>query len=552
MRVCGRDPARVLSDNSQILILLALLVVTVSTFYPVAGHEFIKYDDGLYVTRNSRVQQGLTLENVRWAFTTTTASNWHPLTWLSHMLDVHLFGLNAGAHHLVNLLLHVACVLLLFITFRDMTGAVWRSALVAALFAVHPTHVESVAWIAERKDMLSTFFWFLTILAYIRYVRSRSPAAYLCAIIFLALGLLAKPMLVTLPFVLLLLDYWPLERIHSLTASPRRLAALLFEKTPFFLFAAASSYLTYYAQEKGGSINLTAGKFLSTKISSAVMAYGGYLKKSVWPADLAVFYPFSLEAQTAWKVGGTAMALLLITFASAACGKRWKYVPVGWLWFVGTLVPVAGLVKVGVHSSADRYLYIPLTGLAIIAAWGIHSLTAQRARTARLAVVSCLVVVALFAVAAHSQARLWQSTEILFRHALNVTSGNWLAHTKVGNELYLKGDLAGAAEHYEEALKIDPMYVEALNNLGSVRARQGDGKSAVAFYSKALRSRPDDASIHYNMGNAFFDMERWEKAESHYRRALEIKPDIRGARAGLRDALARQETPQAPEGQALQ
>jgi tetratricopeptide (TPR) repeat protein len=536
--------------RKQAFILFALLALTALTYYPVAGHRFIKYDDGLYVTRNPTVQQGITVGNLRWAFTTTDASNWHPLTWISHMLDVQLFGLNAGAHHLVSLLLHALCVLLLYIVFHDMTGAVWRSALVAALFAVHPTHVESVAWIAERKDILSALFWFLTMLAYARYVRKPSPWRYLSVIALFATGLLTKPMLVTLPFVLLLLDYWPLARIGGPSFPPRLLARLLLEKAPLFLLAALSSVITYRVQEQSGSVNLMAGEYLGTRVSASLAAYGSYLRKAVWPADLAVFYPFSWGGQAAWKAGGVAAALLLLTAAAVALGRRWRYVPVGWLWFVGTLVPVAGLVKIGVHSSADRYLYIPLVGLAIIVAWGVHSIAAGNRRGSACATALCLATVAAFALTARAQVHFWKDTETLFSHALDVTSGNWLAHTKVGNELYARGDLDGAALHYEETLKINPTYFEALNNLGSVKGRQGESEAAASLYRAALKSRPADASIHYNLGNALFDLGRWGESASHYRRALELLPGMRAARKGLRDALERQQSP--GSGQPLQ
>jgi len=367
--------------NPKGLAIFLLITVVVLVYAPVKDYPFINYDDTLYVTEVPQVQQGLGWDSVVWSMTAMEAANWHPLTWLSHMLDVQLFGLNPAGHHLTNLLLHLANVLLLFGVLQQMTGAVWRSALVAALFALHPLNVESVAWVAERKNVLSTLFWLLTMAAYMGYVRKPHWGRYLGMMGIFVLGLMAKPMLVTLPCVLLLLDYWPLGRLGKDSKEFwERLPRLAAEKLPLFIPVAAISVVTIAAQSQAGALSSWEGLPLGVRVANAVLTYGVGLKKMLWPVDLAVFYPHPGNSLAVWPVALAALLLVILSLGVWWQGRRSRYLVVGWLWYLGTLFPVSGLIQVGEQAMADRYAYVPLMGLFIILAWG----TAELAQTLRL------------------------------------------------------------------------------------------------------------------------------------------------------------------------
>lgn len=534
------------SQHRDIWVCFLLVAATLAVYIQVINHEFVNFDDPVYVTENRHVKGGLTLEGVIWAITTTYGSNWHPLTWLSHMLDHELFGLDPGVHHLTNLLFHLANTLLLFFVFRRMTADVWRSGFVAALFALHPLHVESVAWIAERKDVLSTFFWLLTMRCYIEYSDHPLKRRYLLVLLCFSLGLMAKPMLVSLPFVLLLLDYWPLGRIRfeypdgsNAKSKPKTIAlGLVAEKLPLFVLAEFSSVATFLAQKKGGAVASLELISLKTRIFNALIAYVNYMLKMLWPLKLAVFYPYS-ETLPWWEIAGAVLLLVFISWLSIKFIKQRPYFTVGWLWYLGTLVPVIGLVQVGSQALADRYTYIPLIGLFIIIAWGIPELVTRRtARKIWLAGLATLTILALM-VATWQQVRYWKNSIALFEHTLKVTEKNHLAHNALGISLD-SSRLEEAVEHYLAALRIEPDYIEAHNNLGIALEIQGRPDEAIGHFQEALRAKPDDLKLHFNLGNIFLKKGQMDQAVQHYTKALFIKTDFAGSYNNLGNILLKQ------------
>lgn len=537
-----------------LFISLILIFSTLAVYGQVRNHDFVNLDDPQYITENHRVQEGISLESVVWAFTTTHAANWHPLTWLSHMLDCELYGLNPGGHHLTNLLFHLANTLLLFIVLKRMTGAYWRSAFVAALFALHPLHVESVAWTAERKDVLSTFFWILTLWNYVRYVEQPGFKRYLLVIFTFTLGLMAKPMLVTLPFVLLLLDYWPLNR-YLLARSGRgnneaiqapidpgrsRSSArgLVLEKAPLFALAAISCMVTFLAQQSGQAVRSMEAFPITVRIANSLTSYVAYVGKTIWPANLTIFYPHPGDALPIWKAAGAGLLLLFISMGALRAVKRYPYFTVGWLWYLGTLVPVIGLVQVGAQALADRYTYVPLIGLFISIAWGAHDLLAKyRYRTQILAVTSSAIISSLL-ICTWSQVSLWKNPIKLFTHSVRVTANNWLAHNNLGVALVNLGKLDEATSHFFEAVRIKSNYAEAYTNLGNVFAEQGKLDKAVAHFSQVLRAIPDSPEAHNNLAVVLGRQGRYEEATYHYSEAARLKPDSAAVHNNLGVALA--------------
>jgi tetratricopeptide (TPR) repeat protein len=558
------------------LICLFLALATLAVYVRAARNDFVNYDDSDYVTENIHVNSGLKWANVVWAFKSGHASNWHPLTWLSHIADCQVFGMRAGAMHLVSVGFHVVNTLLLFLVLRGMTGAMWRSALVAALFALHPLHVESVAWVSERKDVLSAFFFLLTIGAWARYARGKSkiqnpkskirspkiaadatrsatcadaawtgfqlPSSilYLLALLFFALGLMSKPMLVTTPFVLLLIDYWPLNRLRLATLKTERATALrlVLEKVPFFALSVASSVITFLVQRKGGAVStaLTFGE----RIANALVSYARYLEKMFWPDDLAVLYPHPGHWPF-WEVLACGGLLLIVCVVVVILGRRRPYLIMGWFWFLGTMVPVIGLVQVGIQSMADRYTYVPLIGLFIMVAWGINDLLAERLPTAwRAAVFGLGAAMALVGCAWVSarQIGFWKNSENLFQRTVRVTRNNYLAHNNLGFYFSGKGRIAEAMEQYRLSLKINPAYEDALNNLGYALAGQRKFAEAIPLYEAALRIRPKHAEVHNNLGNALSETGKIDDAIQHYLIALKQNPEHADAHNNLGIALA--------------
>ena len=520
---------------------LGLCLLTLSVYLPVLRHDFVNFDDNVYVTNSPHVQAGLTWDNLLWAWQANVGSNWHPLTLLSHMLDCQLYGLNPKGHHLTSLLLHLAGVWVLFEVLRRMTGAPWRSAAVAALFAVHPLHVESVAWIAERKDVLSGLFFGLTLGAWLRWTRRPTSGRYAVVLLAFALGLLAKPMLVTLPCVLLLLDVWPLGRLPlgaeiSWGEARAALPRLLLEKLPLFALAAAACAVTLFSQQ--GSLAQLAAVPLGRRLGNALISYAVYLGKTFWPAKLAVFYPLPYGIPP-WQAIAAAALLAAITALALWRVRRSPWLAVGWLWFVGMLVPVIGLVQVGRQAMADRYTYLPSIGLFLALVWGTPEtpetpeITA-RARLPRAALPAAgAVALAALAVAARAQVDVWQDSTSLFRHAIAVTDGNYLAHLNLGVGLSHQGRTAEALAEYRRALALQPNMVEAQAALGSLLRRLKRPAEALPHLQRAVALRPDSAGIRLTLASALTDLGRDGEAIPQLRRALALNPRSAEAHYGL-------------------
>ena len=495
-------------------IYLLLAGFTFVTYKQVLSHQFINLDDNVYVSENPHVQSGLSWQNIRWAFAAPHLSFWHPLTMLSHMLDCELFGLEPWGHHLSSLLLHIANTLILFLVLKGMTGALWKSAFVAALFALHPLHVESVAWIAERKDVLSTLFWMLTLAGYLWYVRRPGTARYLVTLFVFVLGLMAKPMLVTLPFVLLLLDYWPLERLNRRT---------IYEKLPFFALSAIFSIIVFFAQRSEDALSLNLP--LGIRIANALVSYLSYIGKMIWPVNLAVFYPHPGKNLEIKQAVFAFILLLSITIWMVSLARRHKYLLVGWLWYLGTLVPVIGLVQVGSFAMADRYTYIPLTGLFIIIAWGFDELFIGwqwRETALGISAAAALFVLSMFTGA---QLRYWQNSVTLFERALKVTNSSALAHNNLGFAYIKLGRYNEVIENCKQAVRIKPDCIQAYVNLGVAYIELGRYDEAVEALKQAVKIKPDVAEAYYNLGIVYDKLGRYQEAIEAFEQAIRIKPD---------------------------
>jgi tetratricopeptide (TPR) repeat protein len=503
---------------NPLMISICLVAAIIAVYLPVYSYDFVKYDDDGYVTNNTNIQSGLNWESIRWAFSTEGyAHNWHPVTWFSHMIDYQLFKDWAGGHHLVNVLFHILNTLILFYVLRKMTKAIWPSAFVAAAFALHPLHVESVAWIAERKDVLSTFFWLLTIWAYIRYVEKPKLKWYLAALVLFILGLMSKPMLVTVPFVLLLLDYWPLERKFS--------KILIIEKIPFFICSIASGIVTFIVQQRSGATIDIELLGLAARINNAVVAYVMYIIKMIWPSRLAVLYPHPGSSLSTAKVIICVLLLVIISICFIYSGRRRKFLIVGWLWYLGTLVPVIGLVQVGSQAMADRYTYITLTGLFIIIAWGAKEVIPNRRN--KNIILTWLAVIALLvsAVTASRQLRYWKNSLTLFEHTLQITGDNYYI---LGNYANYLGELGRSEESIEQSIKlleIKQNSPEGHNNLGCTLLEVGRTQQAIEHFKLAIKYQPDLAQAYYNLANALRSQNKFEEAVSYYHQAVKIKPD---------------------------
>jgi cytochrome c-type biogenesis protein CcmH/NrfG len=527
------------------LVITSFLVIAIVVVYiQVVTFDFTSYDSATYVYENQYVKAGLTPKSIHWAFTATTASNWHPLTWLSHMLDVQLYGLNPGWHHLTNVLLHTGNTFLLFWVICLLTGNMVRSGFVAALFALHPLHVQSVAWIAERKDVLSTFFALLAIWSYVRYAQYPRVGRFMPVVLFFILGLMAKPMIVTLPFVLLLLDYWPLKRLRLETSkkvagvlkSIRNSTALIIEKIPLFCIAAASCIVTVYAQHAGGAISTLAEIPLHVRIANALISYVSYIGKMFWPSKLAVIYPYS-EVWPVWQIVTAFVLLAGITFLALRCMTSKPWVLVGWFWYLGTLVPVIGLVQVGAQAMADRYTYVPLIGLFIILTWGISELWHRhRFKNFGAFTIAAAALILLMGLS-WKQVGYWKNSVTLFEHTLAVTKNNYVAHNNLGHRLLELGQPAAAIPHFEKALQINPAFEVAHLNLGLALSNQGKFEEATSHYSKALKIKPDYAVAHNNIGNVFYRLGKADEAINHYLQALRIDSEYAEAYNNLGAAL---------------
>ena len=528
------------SRHSQLrvhLVSLGLAAAAIAVFAQTARNGFVSFDDGEYVYENQAVLGGLSFKGLAWAFTTRAAANWHPLTWLSHMLDVTLFGANAGAHHLVSLAFHAGSTVLLFHVLRNATGRLWRSALVAALFCVHPLHVESVAWLAERKDVLSTFFGMAALLAYVGHARRPSTPRYLGALLAFGLSLLAKPMLVTLPFVLLLLDVWPLDRQR------RTPVALAVEKVPFLILSALSAAITFFAQRQGGAVSSIAAYPLGTRAENALVAYVAYLAKAIWPSGLSYFYPFDLQ-WLGWRSLAAAAVLAAFSVVAVSQARARPFLLTGWLWYLLTLLPVIGIVKVGSQAMADRYTYFPLIGIFIAAVWSVPDrlLTARRARIA--AGAAAAFVLGALATTSWFQVRYWRNGSTLFLHALDVDPENWAALSNLGGEMLLRGNPSGAAAVLAESVRIRPENALAHAGLGLALEQEGRTREAAASFRKASLLEPGNASIQFDLCRLLRTEGDLAGSAEACKRGLALRPgDSAGIRVEERKAL-RQRPPQ--------
>src|SRR6266403_3084919 len=518
----------------DLLILFGLAVMTFGIYAQVIGHQFITLDDGWYIKDNSMVNCGVTLAGLAWAFTTFHEGNWHPLTWIAHMIDSQLFGMNAGGHLLVNALIHLANTLLVFWFLSRTTHARWPSALVAALFALHPLHVESVAWAAERKDTLSTFFGLLSLISYTRYAEGHSRKWYAWTSSTLTLGLLAKPMLVTWPFVMLLLDYWPLRRLSQSTSRKNFLvsiAPLLREKLPLFAIVAASCVITFFAQSHGGAVRTFTDVPFALRLLNVLVSYVKYLLLTFWPHDMAVYYPFTPIGIPAWQIIGAAFLLFGITASCLFQRKIRPYLIVGWLWFLGTLVPVIGLVQVGGQTMADRYFYIPSIGLFVALVFGLADIVKSRRVAPSLCGGISAAALLILATLTNAQIQRWHDSFTLFEHTLAVTPPNLRIEHNLGVALGARNRFDEAAAHFEKALQIDPNFYDGLLAMSVTRSHQGRMPEAIQYFQAAIRLQPDTPKAHVQLAHALWEQNRDQEALEEMRRALQSAPrdaDIRG------------------------
>lgn len=515
---------------------IVLAFITFWVYYPVIHHPFCSYDDTTYIVENSKIHSGLTIGNVEWAFRTFHASNWHPVTWLSHMMDVELFGLNPAGHHLSSLLFHIANSLLLFVFLSGMTKEFAASFLVAALFALHPLHVESVAWISERKDVLSTFWGLLSLGCYVKYSDTKSLPAYFMCVIFFSLGLLSKPMLVTLPFVFLLLDYWPLKRLSQPEDSVSSHVAsslvadrsLIYEKIPFFLLVFLSCSVTFAAQHAGGAIASIENISFFERFANAMRAYISYLYNSVWPFNLAVFYPFNPDFSVLVTLSSF-LFLLSVCVWGYRQRENFPWLMVGWFWCWGTLVPVIGLVQVGDQAMADRYMYIPSIGLFLIVVWGGRQMTTGDFRLKKFLPTAIMLTLLLMALNTRVQLRYWKDDHSLFSHALAVTERNFTAHFHLGAALERSGDIDGAIFHYQKGLDINVNDPRLQQYMANAKSKKGNLPEAILFYRKILRMTPDNAQAHNNLGLLVMQQGKAEQALEQFRIAAELEPGYQDA-----------------------
>jgi protein O-mannosyl-transferase len=554
MQLKGIDSAMTITDQkgrkNEIAVIILLIALVLAIYWPVAGYDFIALDDNLYLLDNLKVQHGLSMKNVIWAMTTFEATNWHPLTWLSLMADYDLFKLNPAGYHLMNLLLHLLNAILLFWVWKWMTNEIWRSAAVAALFAVHPLNIESVVWIAERKNLLSTLWGILTIMAYVRYTGKPEWKNYALVLVCYLLGLMAKPMLVTLPFVLLLLDFWPLKRYPlqdhgnmdgSLDPDQRRvrLVRLCVEKAPLMMLSLCSAFVTFRAAQIGGSLKATSLFPFINRVENAIISYVLYLYKLAWPSDLSIFYPYPV-VRPVWQVGLCIVVLAIVTLLVLRKGRNCRYLVTGWLWYVITLLPVIGIVQVGYQSIANRYAYIPVIGIFVITVWGTQDFLNRFPRIRLLPAIFLVVVIISFAFWTKYELPNWENSERVFQRALNVTDNNHIAEIGMGNVWFGRKDLQKAASHYREALRIKPDYAEAHNNLGMILIQQGQTDAAETQYRQAIKNDPIFEKAYNNLGVLLAIRGNIEEAKVCFIRALELNPEDPGPKGNLKMLIKQQ------------
>jgi len=538
----GGWPRRFNNRWALVCVCLALAAMTWFVFGQTRHFQFVNYDDDPYVVKNAQVSRGLTLEGIGWAFTHMHADNWHPVTWISHMLDAQLYGLNPGGHHLTNVLIHTLTAILLFLVLRQMTGALWRSAFVAALFAIHPLRVESVAWVAERKDVLSALFFLLTIGAYVRYARAPwSGPRYGVVVVLFAVGLMCKPMLVTVPFVLLLLDYWPLDRF----ANPSLRQRLILEKLPLLAMGLASCAVTLLAQR--GAMQPVTRISLPMRFGNAVISYTDYLRQMFWPTDLAVLYPWE-DVRIGFSNTVLSIVILVSVSATVLILHRRRYLLTGWLWYLVMLGPVIGILQVGNQARADRYTYLPQIGLYVLLAWGAADIPGRwRYRPVLVAGLASVILAALM-FAARAQTAYWQDSETLWSHALACTTDNVIAEGNLGQAYFAKGKKREAILHFQNSLRIGPNQASLHSSLGVFYLELGEIDQSLAHLEKAVAIEPKFGDAHYNLGNTYLQMGRWGDAVAQYNKALESNPDDIEALNNMAWILATSPDPFARDG----
>ncbi|HEY1464823.1 MAG TPA: tetratricopeptide repeat protein [Terriglobales bacterium] len=534
--------------HRKVIVSLLLVLFTLLIYNPVVHNGFVSFDDPGYLTTNRHIHSGLTWDTVKWAFSSTSQANWHPLTWISHALDWQLFGDKPAGHHYVNVLLHAICTILLFLFFENTTRQVWKSAVLATLFAAHPMNVESVAWVSERKNVLCTIFFLLALLAYRAYAYQPSVKRYLLVAFWFALGLMSKPMVITLPFVLLLLDYWPLGRmnfsgdithgsspeVNGIPAPPKRsFAQLILEKLPLFVLVAGSAAITMVAQKGGGAMRYEVSSL--ARVMNALVSYARYVGKAFWPTNLSPMYPHTGNAIPVWEVIAASLFLLAITWIALKFSQH-RYFIVGWLWFLGTLIPVIGLVQVGDQAMADRYAYLPYIGLFVMAVWGIADWARERRIPNVFLVAAVVVMLPALAIATHKQISYWHDSMTLWSHTLEVTKNNYIAHDNIGVALLEEGRLQEAKAHFQAAIDINPRDAFSQLNIGVCEKDEGDTKDAIKHYQSALELSSDPTLRSVTLGDLAVIYRRdrdYRQAQSTYAQALELDPENVFALTGM-------------------
>jgi len=555
MTVNNYDKKTIYNIRFKILVCLFLAITILIVYLQVRNYEFVNFDDDKYVTENYYVGKGLSIDGIKWSFgfADKDKTYWHPLTWLSHMMDVQLYGMDSGCHHLTNLFYHIASSVLLFLVFFKMTGALWRSAFIAALFALHPINVESVVWVAERKNVLSTFLWMLTMLAYVHFTKQPELLRYLSVVFLFILGLLTKPFLVTLPCVLLLLDYWPLGRIRfelvAANQDEKKKKSIIFrfraspflylfiEKIPLFMLSAFSILISSLSvQGPGGAISKEIVP-VNLRIANALVSYIKYIGKMLWPENLAVLYPYP-DMLPLWQSICSLLLLICVSYFLIRMIKTTPSLMVGWLWYIGTLVPVIGIIQVGLWPAmADRWAYVPFIGLFIIIAWGIPELLKKLRYNKVIVTIGIIALLPILMFATHFQTQYWSNSFSLFEHTLSVTANNYVAYNQAGRALEVRGENEEAARYYYKALQIKPNYGHALNNIGNILIRKGRSKEAIKNYSEAIRINPGNANAYNNLGVALIQSGRFDEAIPLLRTALRIKPKYAEAYSNLGVAM---------------
>ena len=524
----------------SLLLILAIIVV----YYQTKNFDFVLLDDDVYITNNPFVAGGWRSENIKWAFLNSHGGFWIPLTWLTYMVDSQLHGLDAGYYHITNLIFHIINTLLLFTIFRQMTGDIWQSGFIAALFALHPVHVESVAWVSERKDLLFGFFWLLTMWSYHHYVKQPAVWRYSLVILFFVAGLMSKPMIVTLPFVLLLCDYWPLKRFQFKkyqlpdVAYPKiSIVKMVLEKVPLIILSIGASVLTFMQQQAHGAVSSIENSPINQRLANALISYVKYLAKMLWPHDLTAMYPYP-PAIPFWQIAGACLLLAFISLLTMKHFAKHPYLAIGWLWFLGTFIPVIGIIKIGSHAMADRYTYITFIGLYVMIAWGVPGMLNQfRYKKIVLASAAVALIVVLM-ITAKSQTSYWANSIRLFNHSIEVSQNNFLAHRNLGLALSYRGQLDEAVEHFKQALSINPKSAKCYNDIGTYLMLKGKYDDSIGYFKKALSFQPNFPKAHNNLGLVLMAKQKYAEAASHFQEALRANPDFKPARKNLQKAIA--------------